>query len=191
MRKRQVNLSEAKLKLDDEVERLRSTSSAQARELDSLHREIKEKDEVIASLNERFLHYEESYSLMVSELMEFKNKAIENRGFFQKYNLVKVSAVRNSPCTVRTTQILAKKDETSTCYFEIVSKGKTTVLCGADIQEVGMHPVNPTRFFIRAVLGTKADKLMFQCDEAREICSSLKEFLGWTPRSMSMIETPF
>lgn len=188
LRKRQVSLNDLKMRQDDEIERLRSTCNSQGREISDLTHVIKEKDEVIASLNERFLHYEESYNYMMSELMEYKNKAIITRGFIQKYNVVKVSAVKNAACTVTFTQIFAKKDESSGCFFEIVARGKTIVLCGSDIQEVYIHPTNPTRFYIRAVLGTKSERLLFEADEAREVVHNLKEFMGWE-RSISMLET--
>lgn len=164
---------------NQEVEILRSTCSSQSQELEHLSRVLKEKEEVIAFLNQRFLHYEETHNLTISELMEFKNKAIEARGFIQKYNVTKVSAVKNSPCTVSSMQIFAKKDEALTCYVEVVTKGKTLMLLGTDIEEVRMHPVNPTRFYIKAVEGAKPNKLTFECDEARQVYYCLKEFLGW------------
>lgn len=162
-------LSDSHNKLQNEYQENIEKQKTLGDEIINFTKELQAKQAQLSKLNERLLKQSENEAILSNKLMQYKNELVEAESYYQKHEVVKINNLNNSQAV-----IVLKHDHTGEYVIEIEER-KDKMLYGIkSVENVGKHPHNERRFFIRMA---DASVIEFESGHAESIVTKINFFL--------------
>ncbi|OMJ82955.1 hypothetical protein SteCoe_16229 [Stentor coeruleus] len=167
-------LSDSYNKLQNEYQENLEKQKNLGEEIINFTKELQAKQTQLSKLNERLLKQSENEAILSNRLMQYKNELAEAESYYQKHEVVKINSLNNTQAI-----IVLKHDHTGEYVIEIEERKDKMVYGIKSVENVGRHPHNERRFFIRMADNSVIEfesvnaesivmKINFFLDKARE-----------------------
>lgn len=112
---------------------------------------------------------------LTSKLMQYKTELKTTKKYYQKFMVVKINNIVNSPAKVSITQITLKRDHNGDFVIEIQEKIGVNLYDIRNIENIYKSSSNEKRFYI-TIIGEPAPK-EFEAAHAEAIIQSITDFI--------------